>query len=332
MSNAISPPDSCLIGHTGFVGGHLAQQAHFASRFTRVNISDSAGRRFDTVVCAAAPGSMFEANRFPERDQENIQALVNALSRITAKRFVLISSIAVLAHAARGDDETTTAFEQTHAYGRNRRALEEYCEKKFMHCLIVRLPALFGHGLRKNFLFDLLNPVPTMLPESSFARLCGELDGPLADLARHVFSLDQRTQMRVIDRHAFNVDPRRPALEAAVTTLGCSAVRFHNPRTTYQYYDMTRLWPDIEVALAAGLRHVHLSVAPLQAASIYRRLLGSEMPDSPARVYCEDMRTRHSALWGKTGPYLVAADATLKAIATFFDNERKAGCGLPCRT
>ena len=332
MSNAVSPPESCLIGHTGFVGGHLAQQAEFAACFSRANISDSAGRRFDTVVCAAAPGSMFEANKYPDRDQKNIQALVETLSRITARRFVLISSIAVLANSAGGDDETTAAFQLNLAYGRNRRALEEYCEKNFEHCLIVRLPALFGHGLRKNFVYDLLNPVPTMLSESSFARLCGQLNASLADLARDVFRIDQRTQMRVIDRHAFNADPRRPALEATVIALGCSAVHFHNPGTTYQYYDMTRLWSDIEVALAAGLRHVHLTVEPLRAATIHRRLLGSEMPDSPAGLYREDMRTRHSLLWGKTGPYLVDADATLEALTTFFVDQRKAACNSPCRT
>ena len=86
-----------LIGYTGFVGGALAGQAAFSAKFNSKNIADIAGRSFDTVICAAASGAMFEANRFPDRDLQKIRALMDHLCGVKAKRLVLISSIAALA-------------------------------------------------------------------------------------------------------------------------------------------------------------------------------------------------------------------------------------------
>jgi nucleoside-diphosphate-sugar epimerase len=160
-----------IIGHTGFVGAALSGQHSFPAKFNSRNVETIFGQRFETLVCAAAPGSMLEANSAPERDRAAIEALTAQLSDVKAQRFVLISSIAVLADFAAGDDEDTQAFQEALAYGRHRRMLEAFCETRFDTCLVVRLPALFGQGLRKNFVFDLMNPVPTLLPEARFKTL-----------------------------------------------------------------------------------------------------------------------------------------------------------------
>ncbi|WP_370311654.1 NAD-dependent epimerase/dehydratase family protein [Sagittula sp.] len=319
----LSGERNCLIGHTGFVGGTLTRQTSFAAQFNSRTISGIGGQGFDTVVCAAAPGSMFEANKFPERDEAQIQALIERLSAVEAKRFVLISSIAVLADFAGGDDETTTAFQDKLAYGRHRRALEAFVEERFADSLVVRLPALFGHGLRKNFIFDLLNPVPSMLTEAKLADLSAALDDGLAAWLKTLYAPDPVTGMVKVDRTKLDSDPRRAALEEAVTDLGFSATQFHNPETTYQYYDMSRLWSDIGTASAAGLSHIHLVSEPLRAARIHERLTGRAMPDTGARLHHEDMQTRHAGLWGRTGRYLDDADSVLDRLAGFFGAERQ---------
>lgn len=164
-----------LIGHTGFVGQTLSRQHRFAAPFNSASISQAAGQDFATVVCAAAPGSMFEASRFPERDAKAIDGLISRLSSFRAKRFVLISTIAMLARFDGQATESTTAFQTEVPYGVNRRRLEVFCAGHFKDCLILRLPALFGPGLRKNFLFDMLNPVPSMLPPLRHAALLADL-------------------------------------------------------------------------------------------------------------------------------------------------------------
>lgn len=314
----------CLIGHTGFVGGCLKRQHGFDGLYNSTNIDNIGVARYGTAVCAAAPGSMFEANKFPERDEAKIKALMDQLSRVQSERFVLISSIAVLADFAGKDNEDSTAFQETLAYGRHRRMLEAFCETHFDNCLVVRLPALFGKGLRKNFIFDLLNPVPTMLPEARLEALCAELDPALAELVNTLYSRDPAIGMLKLDRAKLDADPQRAALDEAFNRLGFSAMQFHNPATTYQYYDMSRLWADIGIATEAGLSHVHLATEPLEARRIHLRLKGSEMPETGAQLHHEDMRTRRASLWGRDGSsYLADAESVLDRLSAFYAVEQR---------
>jgi hypothetical protein len=48
------------------------------------------------------------------------------------------------------------------------------------------------------------------------------------------------------------------------------------------------------------------------------------MPETPARLHREDMRTRHAALWDAEGPYQFSAAATLDRLTAFFASERAA--------
>lgn len=323
MNGSVAPRyASGLIGHTGFVGSALLRKAAFAACYNSGNIAAIEGQSFGTLVCAAAPGSMLEANLAPERDAARIEALIAQLSTVRAERFVLISSIAVLADFAGGDDEGTQAFQQDLAYGRHRRALEAFVEGHFPGSLVVRLPALFGEGLRKNFLFDLMNPVPSMLSVAKRDTLLDALDPALAAWADSLYTPDAATGLLRLDRAALNADRRRAALEEAVTTLGLSATQFHHRETTYQYYPIDRLWQDVGIALEAGLSHLHLVAEPLTAAAIHAKLLGRDMPETPARLHREDMRTRHADLWGAQGPYQFDAATTLDRLAAFFASER----------
>ncbi|QDH33577.1 hypothetical protein [Porphyrobacter sp. YT40] len=324
QGSASASHDAGLIGHTGFVGGALLRQTRFDACFNSANIAAIDGQSFGTLVCAAAPGSMIEANRAPERDAAQIEALIARLAQVRAERFVLVSSIAVLADFAGGDDESTGAFQQDLAYGRHRRTLEAFVEERFPGSLIVRLPALFGRGLRKNFLFDLMNPVPSLLTEAKRNALIVALDPALSGWAGTLYAPDPATGLLKLDRAALDDDPRRAALEDALSALGASATQFHHPETTYQYYPIDRLWQDIGIALKASLTHLHLVAEPLTAAAIHQRLTGRLMPETPARLHREDMRTRHAALWGAEGPYQFTAAATLDALAAFFASERQA--------
>lgn len=317
-----------LIGHTGFVGTTLRHQHDFAGCFNSTNIADAAGRRFDTVVCAAAPGSMFEANRFPERDLGRIEALVDHLAQIEAERFVLISTVACLA-GFRAEDEGTEAFETELAYGRNRRMLEAAVADRFERALIVRLPALYGRGLKKNFLFDMLNPMPAMMPPAGVAALGDALPQDLADLVARLYEADPELGLAVIDRAALDASGRRDELEAATSAAGLTALRFTHPDSEFQFYPMDRLWRDIGLGLTHGLEVLHLAPPPIRAGTIHQRLTGRPMPHAEARIHREDMRTRHAGLWGAEGPYFAGEDAVLAGLAAFMQSERVTAGAAP---
>jgi len=313
-----------IIGYSGFVGGNLSRQHSFAGRFNSRNIDESAGYAFDTLVCAAAPGSMFQANAFPEQDLQQIETLCRKISGIRARRFVLISSIAVLADFSGGDDEATEAFQTKLAYGRHRRLLEAFCAGHFENTLILRLPALFGSGLKKNFLFDLLNPVPSMLNATMMEQALCVVSKPSAAILQQVYSLNEQNGMFILDRTALRQSGAQACIEESLGQHSLTAVQFTNPNSMFQYYGVDRLWEDIEAASADGIRVLHLATEPVAAAQIHRAVTGREMPHTDARLHYEDMRTLHAGLRGRTGPYLENVEQVMARVTAFADAQRSA--------
>lgn len=161
---------SALIGHTGFVGGNLARQAHYDSTFNSANIEAMRGQGFERVVCAGVSAVKWLANREPERDFAGIRRLTDVLETVAARRFVLISTIDVYPVLEGADESYDCAAADNHPYGRHRLWLEQRVRERFPAALILRLPALFGHGLKKNVLYDLLrdNLLEAIQPDSQF--------------------------------------------------------------------------------------------------------------------------------------------------------------------
>ena len=313
-----------LIGNTGFVGGALLRQHDFLGQFNSRNIVDSQGAAFDTLICAAAPGSMFEANTAPDQDLRQIEALCNTLAEVRSRRFVLISSIAVLADFAGGDDESSDAFQTELAYGRHRRLLETFCAEHFAETLIVRLPALYGVGLKKNFLFDFLNPMPSMLNDAKMGQARSVVSAQDAKTLQKVYSLNEKNGMFVLNRADLRASGAQSRIETAFGQQGLTALHFTNPDSTYQYYGVDRLWSDIEAASAQGIGVLHLATEPLAARQIYRAVRGQDMPQTCARLHHEDMHTRHADLWDRSGPYIESAQQVEARVAAFLGNQRAA--------
>lgn len=311
-----------LVGNTGFVGSLLWKQYAFSRGYNSRNIQEAKDYHFDSVVCAAAPGSMFEANRFPDRDEEVIENLIDNISDIHTKKFILISSIAVLEDFEAGEDEYVSSFQRALAYGRNRRRLEEFCIDNFKECVIVRLPALFGAGLKKNFLFDILNPMPSLLTREKFDELLCRLSPALQLPLKEIYEENSELGLLAINRNSLERSGLRERYDEEVDALSLSAIQFTNPASRFQYYDMTRLWDDIQIAVRAQLPVIHLAPEPLAAKDVYKVVTGRSMPSTDARIHKEDMRTRHAELWGKEGSYIANAADTLSRLRVFVANER----------
>lgn len=145
-----------LIGNTGFVGGNLLRQRQFDALYHSRNIDEIRGRSFDEITCAAAPAEKWKANADPARDRESIGRLTSALAEARATRFILISTVDVYP-IPRAVDETTVIDRSAQApYGRHRLELEDFVRERF-NAHVLRLPALFGPGLKKNAIYDLIH-------------------------------------------------------------------------------------------------------------------------------------------------------------------------------
>ena len=134
---------NAIIGYTGFVGSNLRKNFLNSDLYNSKNISKIKKKTFDKIICSGLPAEKWKANKYPNQDLSNINRLIKLLKDVDCNLFILISTI---------DAHNTHNF-----YGKNRKLFENFIKKKFSRFLIIRLPAIFGKGLKKNILYDLLN-------------------------------------------------------------------------------------------------------------------------------------------------------------------------------
>jgi len=93
-------------------------------------------------------------------------------------------------------------------------------------------------------------------------------------------------------------------------------------RGIFQFYPMVSLWFDIQTALNAGLKLVHLTAEPISVADVSRRGFGKifeqVLGNTPATY---DMRSCHAQVFGATGHYQYSAHETILAIRSYAQSE-----------
>ena len=58
--------------------------------------------------------------------------------------------------------------------------------------------------------------------------------------------------------------------------LKFSALMFTDSRSTYQFYPLSRLWKDINIALEHDIELLHLATEPVGAGELYNSLMSEE--------------------------------------------------------
>lgn len=147
---------SVLIGHTGLVGSNLLAARTFDRCFNSANIDEARGLRAGLLICAGLRGTKWVANRDPEGDERNMEALVDVLRSMQAAEAVLISTIDVYVRSAGRTELDPPEEAGNHPYGAHRARMERTFRECFPTARIVRLPIIYGAHLRKNVIWDLL--------------------------------------------------------------------------------------------------------------------------------------------------------------------------------
>jgi hypothetical protein len=162
---------SALVGYTGFVGGTLHRARRFDVLINSKNADELRGGDFDLVIHAGMPAVKWVANKEPDADRAAISSIRAMLATMKIRELILISTIDVYPDPSAPLDESAAMDPaRNHAYGRHRFELEQWVRGYFANVRIVRLPALFGDGLKKNVVFDLLhdNQVGNINPAGRF--------------------------------------------------------------------------------------------------------------------------------------------------------------------
>ena len=150
--------NNAIFGYTGFVGSYLTRFYKFNSLYNSKNITDAKYKLFDTIFISCIPAKKWMANKFPYKDTNTISNIKSIIKTIKANKVILISTIDIYNNINNKSNENTNIdYLNNHTYGKNRYLFEQFIETHFKNVYIIRLPALFGNGLKKNIIFDLIN-------------------------------------------------------------------------------------------------------------------------------------------------------------------------------
>lgn len=149
---------SAIIGYSGFIGSNLVKLHKFTDYYNSQNIKSIKNKKYDLIVSAATKAERWRANQNPEKDWKEINNLLKNLKTVKTKHFVLISTVDVYPNPnGINEDFSIKKNDIKQAYGRNRFKMEQKIRAIFSKVTILRLPQIFGEGLKKNFAYDLIH-------------------------------------------------------------------------------------------------------------------------------------------------------------------------------
>jgi len=300
-----------LVGSTGFVGGNLLKNHTFSATCHSSDITEYYDSNPELCIYAGVPSEMFTANSNPEKDLEIIETAFYNITRINPKKLVLISSIAVYSDSRNKTEDSPMEYDNLPAYGKNRLKLENLVHNSFPNALIIRLPALYGHGLKKNFLFDLHTITPSLLKPEKYFELIEK-----NNLIKDNYTLQ--------DNGFYKLSSTAPKKELKdfFKNNDFNSLAFTDSRSKYQFYNLNNLWNDIKKALEKNITLLNITTPPISTATVYKAVTGkddwvNELPKAP---FDYNLKTKYSNEFGGQNGYLCTVEDELKDICEFMSN------------
>jgi hypothetical protein len=304
-----------LIGHTGFVGSNLDRQTKFICKYNSSNIESIRGEKFDLVVSAGTRAEMWLANQFPDRDKENIDCLISNLEKVDTNDIVLISTIEVYNSPHNVDEESTIDPEKLKPYGKNRFYLEQFVCENFHKHHIIRLPNLFGTGLKKNFLFDLMNRVPRIIISNKYLEILEHISKDERELLTNNYSVDGNGNYQICNGISQDILKR---LRRVLEGVNFSSLVFTHKDSSFQYYNLDCLWADILKVIDADLRVVNFATEPVKASELARIAFNVDFDNITERIpFKYDFKTKFDAVFNGSDGYLYNKQDIIQQIRDF---------------
>lgn len=302
---------TALVGYTGFVGSNLASNNNFDGIYNSKNISDAYQTKPKLLVYAGIRAEKFLANANPEQDLEEIENALENIKKINPEKLVLISTIDVYKTPNGVDEKTTIDISGLQPYGANRYYLESQVRNQYPEAVIIRLPALFGNGLKKNFIYDYIHRIPALLSHTKMQ----ELSAVIPELKTYYYLQENGFyKCYKLDNNS------EEKLRALFETSGFTSLKFTDSRSCYQFYNLQYLWRDIIKTLKAGIPLLNIATEPINTGSLYKYLSGMDYINYCTDFYPEyDFRTIYAEKMGGSNGYLYSRGQILREIKEFVE-------------
>jgi len=301
-----------LVGYTGFVGSNIYNSIDFDGVFNSKNIEEAFGTNPDLLIYSGVPAQKFMANKFPEKDLEIINNAIENIKKINPKKIVLISTIDVYKNPVDVDEETKIDYINNDPYGKNRYILEKWIMNNYNDYLIVRLPGLYGNNIKKNFIYDLINVIPSMLKYEKYDELCSK-NNFIKD-----FYIKQDNGFYKLKETS---EEDKKELKKYFNNIGFNALNFTDSRGLFQFYNLSFLWKHIDIALKNNIKILNLATEPITISELYNYVIGNEfINEITDNVPNYNYKTIYYNLFNGNNGYIFNKEFVLNDIKQFINN------------
>jgi len=305
-----------LVGSTGFVGSNLDQNMFFDLKVNSRNVQVAFQTNPDICVYAAVKSQKFIANNKPDEDFDHILESIENIKKINPQKLILISTIDVLDVLQDAYEDSKINKVNLKPYGKNRRFLEEWVVENINDYHIVRLPALYGENLKKNFIFDLMNPIPSVLPDKIFLSLNSRY---------HILGdfFEKKTDQFYYLRENLSASEKQELLRA-LSEQNFSSLHFTDSRSVFQFYPLKRLADDLSKIIEHKISCIQLVTESVKATEVYELMFNDKFVNEIYPVYPHyNLKTQFSIAWNRFDGYLMTRDEVLEDLKTFIKSHKK---------
>lgn len=298
-----------LVGYTGFVGSNILSEHKFEGLYDSKNVTEAYGTNPDLLVYSGVPAQKFLANKEPEKDFEIIKNAINNIKEINPKEIVLISTIDIYKNPINVDEDSKIDTEDLQPYGYDRYYLEKWVRENIENHLIIHLPGLYGKNIKKNFIYDLIHIIPSMLTEEKYKELI-EKD----DLIKDYYEKQENGFYKVKTL----TEEEKKMLKDYFNNIGFSALNFTDSRGKFQFYNLKYLWSHIQKARENNIEVLNLATEPVSIAEVYKYIKNEDFVNELNKdIPYYNFKTKHDALFNGKDGYIFDKEFILKDIKEF---------------
>ena len=261
-----------LVGDTGFVGSNLLRAySGFPLLANSKTVKHMYGGSPDVLVYAGVTGTKWYACNHEKEDAEVIKHAEENIFRIRPKKLILISTVDVYDTLEDVDESHENDFRKLCVYGKHRLLLEEWVKENVNDYMIVRLPAIYGENLKKNFIYDMCHFIPKILTEDKIR----EIEDDIRNI-RTFYDKDEEGLYHLIQLPELQYQQ----LKHKFRNIKNNALMFTNSSSEYQFYNLKHLWYHIWRALEHEIKIVNLVTEPVSAGDVYSYVYHQEFQNN----------------------------------------------------